>query len=254
MLWWLLPRDRADIASNGVSALLYLSNIWAFQNVGYFAGQSLAYPFLHTWSLSVEMQFYVLILLLGMAGRRWGTLAVIAVISFVVAQSGWGMGYYGLVSRLWQFALGGIVAWVPVSRLSSRLKSLFYALAIVAIVGCGLLYTNANASPSPWSLLPCFAAACILVLPCAPVNKLLSALAPLGLVSYSLYLWHWPVIVAATYFFEKQITGLLMVGALAASLTLSIISYLFVERRTSVKVLLPINIIAAASLYIISSY
>ncbi|WP_308168524.1 acyltransferase family protein [Cedecea davisae] len=254
MLWWLLPRDRADIASNGMSALFYLSNFWAHQNVGYFAGQSLAYPFLHTWSLSLEMQFYLLILLLGMAGRRWGTLIAIAVISFAVSQSSWSMGYYGLVDRLWQFALGGIVAWLPLSRLSSKLNSLFYCIATAAIVACALLYNNAFASPSAWSLLPCLAAALILALPNAPVNRLLATLSPLGLISYSLYLWHWPVIVGATYFFEKQITGILMAAALVTSVVLGTLSYLLVERRAPVKLLLSINVLAAAGLFIVSSY
>lgn len=66
MLWWVLQSDRADIALNGAYALVYLSNIWAAGHVGYFEGQSIAYPFLHTWSLSLEMQFYLVIFLIAL--------------------------------------------------------------------------------------------------------------------------------------------------------------------------------------------
>lgn len=66
MLWWVLQSDRSDIALNGAYALVYLSNIWASHHVGYFEGQSIAYPFLHTWSLSLEMQFYCVIFLIAL--------------------------------------------------------------------------------------------------------------------------------------------------------------------------------------------
>ncbi|ADO47239.1 acyltransferase family protein [[Enterobacter] lignolyticus] len=252
MLWWLLPRDRADIAQNGMTALLYFSNLWAHEHAGYFAGQSLAYPFLHTWSLSVEMQFYLLILLLGMARQGWLALCLIGAGSLLSSQAGWGMGYYGLTDRLWQFALGGAIAYLPARQLARVPSSLLYAAAVAAIVACGFLYTNANASPSLWSIVPCLAAALIILLPESPAQRVLNTLSPVGLISYSLYLWHWPIIVGATYLFERQITGLSMVLALLVSLLMGVISYAFIEKRLSAVRLIAMNLGVAAALYGIS--
>ncbi|WP_258967670.1 acyltransferase family protein [Scandinavium manionii] len=252
-LWWVLPMDRQDIAYNGWTALLYVSNFWASHHVGYFAGQSLAYPFLHTWSLSVEMQFYLLILLLGITRQGWGALCCIAVGSLVAGQFNGGMGYYGFIERLWQFAIGGIIAWLPARRLLAPwLSSLIYCLATTSIVACSILFQGNDATPSLWALIPCLSAAILLLIPDAPANNLLATLSPAGRISYSLYLWHWPVIVWATYFFERQITGLSMALCIAAAIGISIISYLFIERRISVLLLLAINAVAAALLLIIS--
>lgn len=254
MLWWVLPMDRQDIARNGWTTLLYVSNIWASQHVGYFAGLSAAYPFLHTWSLSVEMQFYLLIVLLGIARLGWRTLCMIALGSLLVSQLAGGMGYYGFVERLWQFAIGGIAAWVPTQRFRvSGLSSLFYGLAMVSILACGILYQGDNALPSLWAVIPCIATVVLLLLPEAPINKWLSVLSPVGKMSYSLYLWHWPVIVWAGYYFERQITGLTMAFCIAAAVGISIISYLFIERRSSVPRLIAINSLAAVLLLSIAN-
>lgn len=249
MLWWLLPLDRTDIAQNGVSALLYVSNIWAHSHVGYFAGSSLAYPFLHTWSLSVEMQFYLLILLLGMARLKWGALILIAMLSLMISLSGWGVGYYGLPDRLWQFALGGIIAWLPEWQRRQKLLSVLSLSALALIVACGVLYSNHHATPSLWTLIPCAATALILLLKNAPAQRCLNVISPLGRISYSLYLWHWPIIVGATYLFERQISGYAMVMALTVSLIMSMISYRFIKKPFSCRGLLVTNALIVVVLY-----
>ncbi|MCS2163935.1 acyltransferase family protein [Scandinavium sp. H11S7] len=192
----------------------------------------------------------MLILLLGITRRGWGALCCIAVGSLVAGQLNGGMGYYGFIEHLWQFAIGGIIAWLPARRLLAPwLSSLLYCLATASIVACSILFQGNYATPSLWALIPCLSAAILLLIPDAPANNLLAILSPAGRISYSLYLWHWPVIVWATYFFERQITGLSMALCIAATIGISIISYLFIERRISVLLLLAINAVAAALLF-----
>ena len=239
MLWWVLQSDRADIALNGGYALVYLSNIWASGHVGYFQGQSIAYPFLHTWSLSLEMQFYVIIfmmaLLLPLTKHRKLVLSGIFAASLAYCTLSYFKGdtqaYYNIFDRLWQFSLGTMIWIFPRPQLSRTVANGIYAVALAVIVGSGLFYTLQFACPSYMTVFPCVAVAVIIMLPETQVGRLcLVPISPLGVISYSVYLWHWPGIVVANYLLSFQVYGLTMAAVLGIVMVVSLLSYLFVER------------------------
>ncbi|WP_338030206.1 acyltransferase family protein [Gluconacetobacter tumulicola] len=239
MLWWVLPSDRADIALNGAYALVYLSNIFAARHVGYFEGQSIAYPFLHTWSLSLEMQFYAIIFLMALflpyvRHRGWAIVGIfILSLIFDVAEHlhGGGTAYYNIFDRMWQFLLGTMIWLLPPLRLSSLVANLVAAAACLTIVLAGIFYSISFACPSPLSILPCVATAALIVMPQTLVSRhALPILSPLGVMSYSVYLWHWPVIVLANYVTAFYVHGWVMAGVLILSLVASFFSYVCIER------------------------
>ncbi|GAN88027.1 acyltransferase [Komagataeibacter intermedius] len=239
MLWWVLQSDRADIAINGAYALVYLSNIWASGHVGYFQGQAVAYPFLHTWSLSLEMQFYAIIfvmaLLLPLTRHRRLVLSAIFSASAAYCAHAWYTGdsqaYYNIFDRLWQFALGTMVWMLPRPKLPAAAANAVYAAAVAVIVGAGLFYPLSSACPSWMTVFPCSAVVLIIMLPDTQVGRwCLVPLSPLGVISYSVYLWHWPGIVVANYLLFFQVHGAMMAGVLALVMVVSLLSYVLVER------------------------
>ncbi|WEQ52446.1 acyltransferase [Komagataeibacter oboediens] len=239
MLWWVLQSDRADIALNGAYALVYLSIIWASGHVGYFQGQAVAYPFLHTWSLSLEMQFYAIIfimaLLLPLTRHRRLVLLAIFSASAAYCAYAWHTGdsqaYYNILDRLWQFALGTMVWMLPRPKLPPAAADAVYAAAVAVIVGAGLFYPLSYACPSWMTVFPCVAVVLIIMLPDTRVGRwCLVPLSPLGVISYSVYLWHWPGIVVANYLLFFQVHGAMMAGVLALVMVVSLLSYVLVER------------------------
>ncbi|MFT8781805.1 MAG: acyltransferase [Acetobacter syzygii] len=238
MLWWVLRSDRADIAQNGASALVYLSNIWASGHVGYFEGQSIAYPFLHTWSLSLEMQFYLIIFLIALflsaLRYRQAVLYVVMAASFAYSlmayHSGDQSAYYSIFARLWEFCLGTVIWVLPALPQSLLLSGICYALAVMTLLLCGVFYTLTNACPSYMAIIPCVATMLIIMQPQAVTRRLLEPLSSVGVISYSLYLWHWPAIVMATYILASQVQGVTMALVLGGAVIAGTLSYICVER------------------------
>jgi peptidoglycan/LPS O-acetylase OafA/YrhL len=238
MLWWVLQSDRSDIALNGAYALVYLSNIWASHHVGYFEGQSIAYPFLHTWSLSLEMQFYGVIflmaLLLPLLHHRRTLLYVMLAASFAYSAYAFHTGnhaaYYSLFARLWEFLLGTVIWVLPALPQSRLFAALSYGGAILALALCGVFYDLGNACPSLMALVPCVATMLIIMQPQAVSRWLVEPLSPVGVISYSLYLWHWPAIVLAAYLLPSPADNLTMGLVLGGATLAAVLSYVGVER------------------------
>lgn len=236
MLWWVLPSDRADIAQNGAYALIYLSNTWASHHVGYFEGQSIAYPFLHTWSLSLEMQFYLVIFLIAwllpkLKNRQIFLFSMLAgsfLYSLFATYKADHAAYYSLASRLCEFSLGTVIWLLPPLPQSRLFSAVRYAVALGVLLLCGIFYDLSAASPSPMVLLPCLAAMLIIMQPDAFTRRILEILSPIGVISYSLYLWHWPAIVCASYF--APVYGAKMALVLLGALVAGSLSYMLLER------------------------
>jgi peptidoglycan/LPS O-acetylase OafA/YrhL len=196
------PIDRAEVAGFARYVAVYAGNIdLASRARDYFSSNG--NPLLHTWSLGVEEQFYILwplLLLLPtvVAARSRSALAmtmVIAGIASVVAcvaitQTAQPWAFYGVLTRVWEFALGGLVALVPAERIG---KGSFLALLGMTMVLIALLkFDEGTSYPGYAALLPAFAAVAFIVgeaswLDTAPLRWL-------GRVSYAWYLWHWPLV------------------------------------------------------------
>ncbi|NUR32693.1 MAG: acyltransferase [Gemmatimonadaceae bacterium] len=210
VMWLYAPIDQPTIAANARAVALSAGNYeFARTAVDYFS--SAANPLLHTWSLAVEEQFYVvwplLFLLLGaMAERRLlAAFAIAGLASF--AASLWltttaqPWAFFGMPTRIWEFALGGVVALLlrPSAERDARRGALLQIAALAAIGFAVISYDRATSYPGVAALVPALAAAALLVggawAPASAASRMLStpALQWLGRLSYAWYLWHWPL-------------------------------------------------------------
>jgi peptidoglycan/LPS O-acetylase OafA/YrhL len=205
------PKELAQFGISAAAAAAFCSNIFFAFQTNYFAGPDSMMPLLHTWSLGVEEQFYILWPLLLFACFRMGarlavSVLVVGLATASLAYSEWGVNskyatqlFYLLQSRAWELMFGAILALGLVP--SIRTRSLREGLGVVGIGMIAFAVTQfSSATPFPglWATIPCLGA--MLVIHTGQqrntaVYRLLS-LPPfvfIGLISYSLYLWHWPV-------------------------------------------------------------
>ncbi len=208
----LLPSDYVSLSKQSLSALFAVSNFYFWSEADYFARSSNLSPLLHTWSLSVEEQFYLAWPLILMAAWRAGNSTSIRAIkitvsTIIVTSLMWSIvkvfsspatAFYVPIFRAWELAIGGLLVFVsPIrGRLLSEVAPL---VGLVVIVTTALLITSDNLFPGALALLPCVGAALIVWprLEESSTARLLSR-APMvwvGRLSYSIYLWHWPLLV-----------------------------------------------------------
>ena len=239
------PLDRSELAADGAASALSIANMRFIGSVDYFAATTSPSPFLHFWSLSVEEQFYLvwpaLIVLLTWRGGSSRRLIVALLIGVVAsfALSIWltdaspARAFYLLPTRVWQLGVGGLLALIGVAGTSRRAGALAWAgLAAVAVAGVAL--TAEIPYPGLAALLPTAGAVALLYGGAAPSGPMrLLAAAPLrflGKISYSLYLWHWPLLVLPLMFLERALTGVEIVASVAVAIGVSWLSWRFVEQ------------------------
>jgi peptidoglycan/LPS O-acetylase OafA/YrhL len=240
----LLPDDYGNLADSARWASAGLSNFFFWSQSGYFSPAAEGLPLLHTWSLGVEEQFYfvwpmLLVLGLPLLGKmRLHPLALTAVVSaaslalaiYMAKTSPTGL-FYSPLTRAWELGLGAAIAFAPrpLGTRASRVASVLGATGIVV----GLLHPPGGILAG---LLPSCAGACLLLWPRiahGTTHRILS-LPPLlvvGKISYSLYLWHWPILVLyGHYYLLGKPAGVMDYVACAAALFfLSYCSWRFIE-------------------------
>lgn len=247
----MLPADYATLAVDAGASTAMLANVryWLRGVDRYFEAASDLRPLLHMWSLGIEEQFYVLWpLLLSLTGsldrqHRAAAVAATAVVSYVASQ--WLIAsrpeavFYLLPFRAWELLLGalGALTPIPLPQHRGRLNAVVIVAFLSIIVPCGL-YDRATTFPAAAALLPCLGTALLLAAGHSrgvdepPVTRLL-AVAPLvgvGRISYSLYLWHWPVLACLRYVIGPNPSLAQTAAAVFVSLVLAVISWKWVEQ------------------------
>lgn len=247
----LLPSDLVDLSKSSLAAAASLANIyyWLFLDTSYFASSSETVPLLHMWSLGVEEQFYLVWPgLMYVVYKLWRTSGVailgaaLAVLSFVVSElslpQNLSFAYYMLPSRAGELLVGALL-FVALDSCQNKFNrsqcNALSALGLVGLIASVVLTSESGGKfPGVMSLLPSISTALIIAggHGSSAVSKLLSVkpLVRIGLVSFSLYLWHWPVMAYFRYIFGQPSSLGQYLICVAIIITLTIVSYLCVER------------------------
>jgi peptidoglycan/LPS O-acetylase OafA/YrhL len=243
-LFLLIPRDLADYGKSLNGAIFFYSNFHFLKLANYFDGPAIEKPLLHTWSLSVEEQFYAIwpLILLALsrtvAPRRIiQIIAGLAVVSLILAEARLPDyqkdAFYLPWCRMWELLLGAGLAVTSFSLKRRWLAAVLGATGLAGIVLAVAFYDPQTRFPGISALLPCGGAALLIATGSAgnPVSRLLSVgpMRQIGLISYSLYLIHWPLFSFAHLYLSEELTPALSLGIVALSLLLSYLSWRFIE-------------------------
>jgi len=245
---WLLPSDMKAFAHSVAAVALFLSNVLFWRQSGYFDTAAELKPLLHTWSLAVEEQYYLLfplfIVLLWRFGRRWLGLALAVLLLASLALAAWGvahkpeLSFYLLPTRGWELLIGALIAVVQADGRGSPSLPAPWAGA-AGLLGLGLIlyavlvFDATTPFPGLHALVPTVGSA-LVILFARPENRLGRLLGSrpavgLGLISYSLYLWHQPLFAFARHRVFGEPGPPLALALLAASVALAWASWRWVE-------------------------
>ncbi|MGY4472354.1 peptidoglycan/LPS O-acetylase OafA/YrhL [Bradyrhizobium sp. LB9.1b] len=242
-LLFLAPNNLQDLGKSEISAALFASNIYFSQSIGYFEVAADLRSLLHTWSLAVEEQFYIFfppfLLLLFRIGRLKVPILLVAITaSFAIAVylGKSPAGFYLLPSRAFELGIGALLALEALPAITSKTVSNVLGLLGLALISLAAALLTATASfPGPWALLPTIGAALVLYAGAEQENhagKILSfnLLRWIGVISYSVYMWHWPVIVAARFWFAGPIPLTVKIMLVLVIFVLSTASWKYIEQ------------------------
>ncbi|RKP59141.1 acyltransferase family protein [Pararobbsia silviterrae] len=250
--WFYLdPHGYKLLAKHAGASITFISNFVYWRESGYFDASSQTKWLLHTWSLSVEWQFYLIYPIVLMLGARLfgakravyhGVLGAIGIASFalmpLVVRQHPEANFFLLPTRAWEMVAGGLVMLNEDRfKLNARTATLLQLAGLAAILFAGCGFSESLDWPGVYSLVPVLGAALLIA---ANANDSLFAtnvpLQALGRWSYSIYLWHWPVVVLTHYLDLGTLAvppALVIVGGLAVSVALGWLSYELVERRAA---------------------
>ncbi|OCP11376.1 acyltransferase [Ensifer sp. LC13] len=245
-LLWMLPPELNDFGKSLYAVNLFASNFLFWDQTGYFAPSTALIPLLHTWSLAVEEQFYLVFPLLLLFLRRYSSATLMKVVvglvllSFAATQLLAGLdpaaNFYLLPSRFWELGVGALLALAGAEKLdlAKGYRELLALLGLVAI-GASYVFVRETASYPGWTTVPVVLGTA-LVLAFArgdtAVGRLLSLrpLVAIGLISYSLYLWHQPVFAFARLRAIDEMPQEIYALLIALCFALAYLSWRYVEQ------------------------
>jgi len=241
--FWMLPPDLVQQGRYLTFNTLMLGNLAGYFDFGYFAEGAPQRPLLHLWSIGVEEQFYLFYPLLLWCLLRWlparvkPVLAALALLSFGLAVYGSYArpvaNFYLGPTRAWELLFGALLALGAIPRVTARAVRDLLGIAALLVLGVAVVfYDRFTPYPGAYTLPVCLATLALLATEDGAANRLL-ALRPLvfiGLISYSLYLWHAPVLSLLEYtaVLPPSITERLLAGV--AIFLLAVASWVFVEK------------------------
>ncbi|EOZ9570078.1 MULTISPECIES: acyltransferase family protein [Enterobacter] len=238
--FFLTPTDFETLGRHIYSSLLFISNIIYFKEINYFDASASQKWLLHTWSLSVEWQFYMLLPLLMFIVYKINRKAINSVLQFVfivsltlsvyfVESNKASEAFYLLPARAWEMVIGGLV-YLNQIKINRRYLAILHYISIFTMVAAIVCLDKNDQWPGLLALIPVSAAAVFIAsghdswISSNPVAQFI------GKISYSVYLFHWPVVVALNYFgltdSSMRFAGIIL------SFILGAISYNLIENQT----------------------
>jgi peptidoglycan/LPS O-acetylase OafA/YrhL len=262
--WLMLPDYLQNFGQSVAATLLFSNNLLLGMTSDYWALESEFKPLLHTWSLGVEEQFYIVYPLILAAvwryGRRVqvGTIIALGLVSFGLAEHGWrnypSASFYLPTTRAWELMVGCAIAFVP--RKARPIDGAASLLGLAAMVVSMFLFDKDTPSPSGYSAIPVLGTATVILF---ARPELLSAkalswkpLSFLGLISYSAYLWHQPLFAFAKIASTQPPSPYVMAALIVLTLVLASLSWRYVEepfrRGVPIRKFIPAMAVPTAAL------
>jgi peptidoglycan/LPS O-acetylase OafA/YrhL len=239
----LLRSEFASLANQVVASALFVANIYYFSQTGYFTPAALTKPLLHIWSLGVEEQFYLIWPLLMFAAYRLkcnqalAALFIVA-LSFVVnvatVEHHQAAAFFLPMARLWELAIGACLASLDLARVSRGVRNVLSIVGL-GLVLCGFIYArDTDLFPGWVALLPVLGSASVIAAgPTGIVNRHALSFWPLvglGLISYPLYLWHWPLLSFSQILAGGLPTPAIRGACVVAAVILAYATYRWIEK------------------------
>ena len=260
--WFLvLPTDYKALAKHTLSSINFFSNIVYWRESGYFDTDSHNKALLHTWSLSVEWQFYlvfpiIVALLYKIKKSRnflltffiLGTI-ISLILSIIITAKNPSAGFFLLPTRAWEMLAGGLIFFIPKEKFPYKKPLEFIGFFLIAI-SCYIFSTD-TLWPSYNAILPVLGA--FLILLAHQQNSIFtkgSVFQWLGNNSYSIYLWHWPIVFFLHYFYKND-DYIFITAGIILSIILGWLSYTYIENPTRKK-LSNLSIVKAYFLWFLS--
>ena len=240
---WMLPSQMEDFSQSLIAVSLFASNIFFWLESGYFEASAEEKPLLHTWSLAVEEQYYLLFPIFLFLAWRFGKnrvfwmIAVLAATSFVLSERGLRntptANFYLATTRAWELLAGSLAAFIVLKR-GVQSNNALSSLGLAAILFAIFVYDESIPFPSAYALVPVLGVVLLVLFADKEtyVAKFLSArvFVGIGLISYSAYLWHQPLFAFARIRLIKNPTYEFFLLLSVISLVLAFFSWKYIEK------------------------
>lgn len=267
----LLPIDLIGFARSVFATLGFVANVYFWRDTGYFDRVAEEKPLLHLWSLGVEEQFYVLfpllVLLLARKAKAWASISIaglcfgsLIVNVFALKWGAFLPAFYFLPSRAWELGAGALIALIPPTVMLAPRTMAVYGYAGAALIILSIATGGQFNLPFiPESLLIVIGTSLLIYSGSSEKHLLIRLLSWrglvfVGLISYSLYLWHWPIIVLSKYYLVRDLTIPEMGCALAVMIIMATLSWRYIERpfRASTVSLQTVRYVALAGVIVVA--